>query len=166
MKQEREIHFIINRKDVEQITQKIMSCGFNFEKKIAIKDIYSDDDNFSLLKSKRGFRERTVDNSDPEYIYKEMKNRKIYEKNMNRKEFIKKTKNLKSRINIIKERNIFNRGKVEIVIDNMGKIGCMLEIECKNGDPKKILKEINFPPKLIERTTLGCNELALLNKLK
>lgn len=161
MKEEKEIHFIINKNRINRITQKITSCGFKFDKIVIIRDTYSDDDDFSLLKSKRGFRERITNNNEPEYTYKEMKDGKIYEENMNRNKYMKKTKNLKNRINIIKKRTIFNKEKVEIIIDDMGKIGCMLEIECKRGDPEKILEEINLPQKMIKRTTLGCNELAL-----
>jgi len=45
-------------------------------------------------------------------------------------------------VTISKERTVFNRGDVEIVVDDIKDLGIVIEIECKSGDPHQLAKEI------------------------
>ncbi len=166
MAEEKEIHFIVRKNDISKIVSFITKAGFKFGKVIHIEDTYFEDNDFSLLKSKKGYRKRVVnrEESGAKYCYKEIQNDKVYENEYRKEEFEKKVKDLSRTLRINKDRVVYLSGKNEIVIDDLGEHGYILEIECQKNDPRDIFESLKIPPEWLEETRLGCQEI-VFNKL-
>jgi len=173
MEIEKEIKFIIKTSKLDNIVEIILKSGFQETFVLNIRDIYPDTDDFNLLKNLKGYRERVVKvisvknipsdmPAQKKFVYKKKEGETVYEKKLTEDEFKKETKGLKKHIVIDKNRFVFVKNDIEIVIDVIRGIGNLLEIECRGeSEPQEVFDSLGMKEDWVERTRLGTTELWL-----
>ncbi len=176
MKEEKEIKLIINPDDYKYVIDVLMGGGCKRVETLEVTDIYYDT-NGKLRENDEAYRRRIVDEEGAlsrnySYSYKKFENGKVYEEELTREEFSKRTKLFKSLDTIKKVRKVYEVRKmkqpqgrmlmedVEIVIDNVEGLGLFMEIECKGeSDPVEVFESFGFGKTWMERTTAGITKL-------
>ncbi|TSC94789.1 MAG: hypothetical protein CEN87_323 [Parcubacteria group bacterium Licking1014_1] len=173
MKIEKEIKFIIKTDRIDEIIGTILKANFEETSVLKIKDTYPDTKDFALLKSLQGFRKRVIEvisvrnipSDTPiqeKFVYKKKIGETVYEEKITEAQFTGKTKSLENHIVIEKNRFIFVKDDVEIVVDIIYGVGNLLEIECsKNSKPQQVFNSLGMKQDWVERTKLGTTELWL-----
>lgn len=173
MEIEKEIKFIIKTDRIDEIVGAILKADFKETSVLKIKDTYYDTSDFTLLKNLQGFRKRVTEvismrnipsDASPQekFVYKKKIGETIYEKKLVETQFFKKTKDLKNHIVIEKNRFVFVKDDVEIVVDIIRGVANLLEIECRGeNEPQQVFDSLRIKPDWVERTKLGATELWL-----
>ncbi|MEK7540966.1 MAG: CYTH domain-containing protein [Patescibacteria group bacterium] len=173
MKIEEEIKFIIKTDRIDEIVGTILKANFEETSVLKIKDTYPDTKDFAILKSLQGFRKRVIEvisvkniPSDApiqeRFVYKKKIGETVYEEKITEAQFAEKTKSLKNHIVIEKNRFVFVKDDVEIVVDIVCGVGNLLEIECsKDSKPQQVFNSLGMKHDWVERTKLGATELWL-----
>ncbi|MFQ6049802.1 MAG: CYTH domain-containing protein [Candidatus Paceibacterales bacterium] len=169
MEEEKEIRFKIKktRKTVEAIRQ----AGYEKTATLSVQDIYYDTKEFDFLKNKKGYRHRKILIEglcavDEKFHYKKKLKEKIFEEELTKKDFEKRTQNLLPLVSLVKKRFIFKKPEndtVEIAIDVVSELGDFLEIEFCKISPQKIFEDLRIKESWVERIHLDMTEFWLKN---
>ena len=160
MKEEREIRFKA-KIDLTEITKLMEGVPLN---SFYIEDVYFDSENYSFLRSEKGYRWRKIKEKEY-YEYKEVREKKIYEKKYESlgsliEEMIRREKMLFIRKIVIKKKRWeWKKEGVVFVFDQIEGLGNFFEVECESCDPEKELKKINIPKGWLEKEKRGVSEI-------
>ena len=176
MEIEKEIKFIIKTDRIDEIVGTILKANFEETSVFKIMDTYFDTSDFAFLKNLQGFRKRVTEvisvrnipsdaPTQEKFVYKKKIGETVYEEKLTEIQFIKKTKGLENHIMIEKNRFVFIKDDVEIVIDVICGVGNLLEIECSGESmPQQVFNSLGMKQDWVERTRLGVTELWLEKK--
>ena len=161
MVEEKEIRFKVNTSS-EELCKALEKTGLSNPRVLYIRDVYYDDENYSLLKNLEGYRMREVvvkEGKKIYFVYKKKRDGKVYEQEVEASQFKEKILNFKNEIKIRKKRVIYTINDVEVVIDDVPGLGVFLEIECQGSDPQKFFDTIKNKLNGVERIYQGITEL-------